>query len=39
MTSGRGTYEMNFSHYDPVPDEITKKIVSERQGLLTEEEE
>lgn len=39
MTSGRGTYEMNFSHYDPVPEEITKKIVSERQGLLTEEEE
>lgn len=39
MTSGHGTYEMNFSHYDPVPDEITKKIVSERQGLLTEEEE
>ena len=39
MTSGRGTYEMNFSHYDPVPAEITKKIVSERQGLLTEEEE
>ena len=39
MTSGRGTYEMAFSHYDPVPEEITKKIVSERQGLLTEEEE
>lgn len=39
MTSGRGTYEMAFSHYDPVPEEITKKIVSERQRLLTEEEE
>jgi len=39
MTSGRGTYEMDFSHYDPVPEELTKKIVSERQGLLSEEEE
>lgn len=39
MTSGRGTFEMNYSHYDVVPEEITKKIIAERQGLLTEEEE
>ena len=39
MTSGRGTFEMSYSHYDTVPEEITKKIIAERQGLLKEEEE
>lgn len=39
MTSGRGSFTMEFSHYDVVPDEITKKIVAARQGLLVEEEE
>jgi elongation factor G len=39
MTSGRGTFEMNYSHYDVVPEDITKKIVAERQGLMTEEED
>lgn len=39
MTSGRGMFEMNFSHYDVVPEEVSKKVVAERQGLLTDEEE
>ncbi len=29
MTNGRGTYTMSFSHYDPVPGEIQKKIMDE----------
>jgi len=29
MTNGRGTYTMSFSHYDPVPGDIQKKIMDE----------
>ena len=29
MTNGRGTYTMAFSHYDPVPGDIQKKIMDE----------
>lgn len=29
MTNGRGTYTMSFSHYDPVPGDIQKKIIDE----------
>ena len=39
MTSGRGIFEMSYSHYDVVPEEVSKKIVAARQGLLTDEEE
>ena len=39
MTSGRGSFEMAYSHYDVVPEEVSKKIVAARQGLLTDEEE
>ncbi|MDY3869148.1 MAG: elongation factor G, partial [Pyramidobacter sp.] len=39
ITSGRGSFTMDFSHYDTVPEEITKKIIAARQGLLTDEEE
>lgn len=39
MTSGRGSFTMAYSHYDIVPDELCKKVVAARQGLLAEEEE
>lgn len=39
MTSGRGTFEMTYSHYDPVPEEISKKIIAARQGLLNADDE
>ncbi len=39
MTSGRGTFEMNYSHYDVVPEDVSKKVVAARQGLLTDEDE
>ena len=29
MTNGRGTYTMSFSHYDPVPGDIQKRIIDE----------
>ncbi len=31
-TQGRGTYVMQFSHYEPAPKNITDKIVERRQG-------
>lgn len=39
MTSGRGTFEMTYSHYDVVPEDVSKKVVAARQGLLTGDEE
>jgi elongation factor G len=36
MTSGRGTFTMEHSHYEEVPEEIIKKIVAARKA---EEEE
>ena len=32
MTSGRGDFIMEYSHYDPVPEEISQKIVAQRQA-------
>ena len=29
MTSGRGSYHMDFSHYDEVPAHLTQKIIDE----------
>ena len=31
MTQGRGSYTMEFSHYEEVPANITQKIIAERQ--------
>jgi len=39
ITSGRGTYEMEFSHYDEVPGDATKKIIERRKAGRKEEEE
>jgi len=33
-TQGRGTYVMQFSHYDEVPKNIAEKIIEKRQGAL-----
>jgi elongation factor G len=32
MTGGRGTFEMEFSHYDQVPGNIAQKVVAEAQA-------
>jgi len=32
MTQGRGSYILEFSHYEEVPAHITQKIVAERQA-------
>ena len=29
MTSGRGSFEMGFSHYDPLPAHLVDKVVEE----------
>jgi elongation factor G len=40
MTGGRGTYHMEFSHYDEVPAHIAQKIIEEagKEGKKEEEE-
>jgi elongation factor G len=32
MTKGRGSYTMEFSHYDPVPDRLAEELVSKFNG-------
>jgi elongation factor G len=32
FSQGRASYSMQFSHYDPVPAQISKKIIDERVG-------
>ncbi len=29
MTSGRGSFEMGFSHYEPMPEHLVAKVVEE----------
>jgi len=37
MTSGRGNFSMEQSHYEEVPEEITKKVIAARKEALEEE--
>ncbi|MBF0557914.1 MAG: elongation factor G [Nitrospirae bacterium] len=37
ITSGRGLYSMESSHYEEVPSHITQKIIAERQKIKAEE--
>ncbi len=39
MTGGRGSYSMQFSHYDEVPAQIAQKIIEESSKDKKEEEE
>jgi elongation factor G len=39
MTQGRGTYSMEMSHYDIVPQMIADKIVAAHKPSAEEEEE
>lgn len=39
MTGGRGSYHMEFSHYDEVPAQIAQKIIEESSKDKKEEEE
>jgi elongation factor G len=38
MTSGRGLYSMEFSHYDELPAHIAQKLIAEREKLKKEDE-
>ena len=37
MTSGKATFEMQFSHYDPISGKIAEKVIEERKKLMEEE--
>ncbi|HTZ17942.1 MAG TPA: elongation factor G [Dissulfurispiraceae bacterium] len=37
MTSGRGLYSMEFSHYEELPAHLTQKLISEREKVKEEE--
>ena len=37
LTGGRGTYSMEFSHYDEVPAHLAEKIIAESKKEKTEE--
>jgi len=39
MTGGRGTFEMDFSHYEQVPSHIAQKVVAEAQAAKKAEQE
>jgi elongation factor G len=39
MTGGRGTFEMEFSHYEQVPQHIAQKVVAEAQAARKAERE
>jgi len=39
ITSARGTYTMEHSHYEEVPDEISRKVIAESGFELEEEDE
>jgi elongation factor G len=38
LTSGRGLYSMEFSHYEEVPGHLSQKIITERQAQKKEKE-
>ncbi|HNY26156.1 MAG TPA: elongation factor G [Candidatus Sumerlaeota bacterium] len=39
ITGGRGSFEREFAHYDPVPREVQEKIIAESDKVKAEEEE
>jgi elongation factor G len=39
VTGGRGSYHMEYSHYDEVPAHIAQKVIEEANKEQTEEEE
>ncbi len=37
ITSGKGSFEMKFSHYDPISGKIAEKVIEERRKQLEQE--
>lgn len=37
ITSGKGSFEMEFSHYDPISGKIAEKVIEDRMKFLEEE--
>jgi elongation factor G len=38
MTGGRGSFEMEFSHYEQVPSNIAQKVIAEAQAAKKAEQ-
>jgi elongation factor G len=38
MTGGRGSFEMEFSHYEQVPSNIAQKVIAEAQAAKKTEQ-
>ena len=36
MTSGKATFEMRFSHYEPISGRIAEKVIDDRKKELEE---
>jgi elongation factor G len=39
MTGGEGTYEISFSHYDPVPDNVQRTLAEKHQQHIHHQDE
>ena len=39
MTGGRGSFEVEFSHYEQVPQHIAQKVITEAQAAKKAEQE
>ena len=37
LTQGRGSYRMEFDHYEPVPPNIEQRVVAEAKRMREEE--
>jgi elongation factor G len=37
MTSGKATFEMKFSHYDPISGKIAEKVIEDRKKFFEDE--
>ena len=39
MTSGTGSFEMSFDHYDPISGKIADEVVAAAKAFIEEQEE
>ncbi len=39
MTSGTGSFEMNFDHYDPISGKVASDVIAEAKAFMEEQEE
>jgi elongation factor G len=39
MTGGRGSFQIEFSHYEEVPPDVSQRVIESRKAALAGEEE